>query len=56
MPFARWSATLRTPSPRIAHLSRIGVSGIPMSLPAYEPVQIYSVTVEDGIVQVEVVE
>ena len=31
-------------------------TGIPMSLPAYEPVQIYAVTVEDGIVQVEVVE
>ena len=30
-------------------------TGIPMSLPAYEPVQIYPVTVEDGIVQVEVV-
>ena len=31
-------------------------TGIPMSLPAYEPVQIYAVTVEDGIVQVEVVD
>ena len=31
-------------------------TGIPMSLPAYEPVQIYAVTVEDGVVQVEVVD
>ena len=31
VPFARCSATFSTPSPRIAHLSRIGVSGIPIS-------------------------
>ena len=31
-------------------------TGMPMSLPAYEPVETYPVTVEDGIVQVEVVE
>src|SRR5262249_45695887 len=31
VPLERWSATLSTPSPRIAHLSRTGVSGIPIS-------------------------
>ena len=49
----------RGPVPR--HLPRHGSAfdletGMPMSLPAFEPVQIYPVTVEDGIVQVEVVE
>ena len=31
-------------------------SGRPLSLPAYEPVETYPVTVEDGIVRVEVAE
>ena len=31
VPFALCSATLRTPSPSSAHLSRTGVSGIPIS-------------------------
>ena len=31
VPFARWSATLSTPSPSSAHFSRTGVSGIPIS-------------------------
>src|SRR6185312_11101234 len=31
VPFALCKATLRTPRPRIAHLRRIGVSGIPIS-------------------------
>jgi 3-phenylpropionate/trans-cinnamate dioxygenase ferredoxin component len=31
-------------------------TGIPLSLPAYEKVATYPVTVEDGIVQVEVLE
>ena len=31
-------------------------TGVPMSLPAYEPVATYPVTVEDGVVQVEVAE
>ena len=31
-------------------------SGRPLSLPAFEPVETYRVTVEDGVVQVEVVE
>jgi 3-phenylpropionate/trans-cinnamate dioxygenase ferredoxin subunit len=31
-------------------------TGVPLSLPAYEPVEIYPVTVEDGVVQVEVAE
>src|SRR5438270_1196592 len=31
VPFALCSATFSTPSPRIAHLRRIGVSGIPIS-------------------------
>ena len=31
-------------------------TGTPLSLPAYEPVETYPVTVEDGIVQVEVAE
>ena len=31
-------------------------TGMPLSLPAYEKVDTYPVTVEDGIVQVEVVE
>ena len=31
-------------------------TGSPLSLPAYEPVETFPVTVEDGIVQVEVVD
>jgi len=31
-------------------------TGVPRSLPAFEPVPIYPVTVEDGVVRVEVVE
>jgi len=31
-------------------------TGIPRSLPAFEPVPIYPVSVEDGVVRVEVVE
>jgi 3-phenylpropionate/trans-cinnamate dioxygenase ferredoxin component len=31
-------------------------TGVPRSLPAFEPVPIYPVTVEDGLVRVEVVE
>ena len=31
-------------------------TGTPLSLPAYEPVETYPVTVEDGVVQVEVAE
>jgi 3-phenylpropionate/trans-cinnamate dioxygenase ferredoxin subunit len=31
-------------------------TGIPLSLPAYEKVATYPVTVEDGIVQVEVLD
>ena len=31
VPFALWSATFSTPRPRIAHLRRMGVSGMPIS-------------------------